>query len=345
MWGSPPRAVKQRKVKQRPHEGRTRGSKDLMEAKVGSKAGSEGRNAEQAHLSMIKEENEKDNGNDDEEYDDDDEEEEDEDDDDDDDDADEDKWPRSECWEVKYSPTLTSSPGESNVLRVHRVRSDVDYVEREHSPCNEIMSEAKESRLFNNNSTITNYNSSSSAVENIHYHQVKSCNNGRVPFNSVTSDFASHVSSTHTSTESSTTLHNAALSIDTNDDEEDDWNFGTHFQNQVNKERERLEAHIMKEDLEHQPEYENTLGVYDASSSNSCRNLSKSTSQPSRSYSYPSPSQYHHKKLHHAKRRHTMDATQTITVTDVDCHQVKITFLESASDSGFFKPPSGNRTG
>jgi len=44
-----------------------------------------------------------------------------------------DKWHHSsECWEVKCPSG--GSPGDGHVLRVHRVRSDVDYHERELSP-------------------------------------------------------------------------------------------------------------------------------------------------------------------------------------------------------------------
>lgn len=289
LWGSPPRAIKQRKVKQSQHSSRSRGEvKDKSERSKSKKSRKE--------LCMIKEENEKRE-----------EEEEDDDDVEDDDEEDEDKWSSSECWEVKYSPTLTSSPGEPNVLRVHRVRSDIDYVDRELSPCNDILSEKKEHQ-FNNNNIKSSNNNIYSGADN---HQTTAY------------DLSTH-STTATSNSSSNTPLSRRLS---NEDDEEDWNFGTSYQNQVNKERERLEAQILKEDLE-------------------CQQSEMSQCHPGSSQqSYTNADQYHHKKLHHAKRRNTLDTAQNITITDVNCHQVKVTFVESASGQGFFKEMQTARTG
>uniref|UniRef100_A0A0B7BCF8 C2 domain-containing protein n=2 Tax=Arion vulgaris TaxID=1028688 RepID=A0A0B7BCF8_9EUPU len=268
----------------------------------------------------------------------------DEDDDDDDDEVDDDKWPRSECWEVKFSPTLAFSPGESNVLRVHRVRSDVDYVERDHSPCKELTSESKD-RLGNNNSTITNYNCNSE-TELFTCHGKNLANNTAIFNNAQTDSRNNNISCTQTRTDSNMTANQEnPQNIIANENDGDDWNFGTHFQIQVNKERERLEAQILKEDMIHDQEETSTNDACGTSSSyeNNIRN--KSTSQHTRSYSYSSPIQYHHKKLHHAKRRHTMDTHHKVTVTDVDLNEVKVTFLESSSENGFFKPFTDSTTG
>lgn len=342
MWGSPPRAMKERRVKQKSQEGRTRASKNIVGVKSNTVTNNEGNRSDAEHLLMLKKKHGKNNCNDDDEDEDEEEEEEDEDDDEDDDEEDDeiddDKWPSSDCWEVKYSPTLTSSPGESNVLRVHRIRSDIDYVERDHSPCSEIISDSKE-RLFNNNSTNTNYNS-----KNVKQ-QVKDLTRSSTDTHSTNSDLRNHnISTTFASVESNHTAvnHDTSQNLLMHEDEEDDWNFSTHFHNEVNKERERLEAQILKDGVDHQQE-ETLQG--EALCTNSDCNIFSHKPQHTRSYSYCSPSQYHHKKLHHAKRRHTFDTEQKITVTDVDCNRIKVTFLESTSESGFFKPSTMTRTG
>ncbi|KAI8796933.1 M-phase phosphoprotein 8 [Biomphalaria glabrata] len=305
LWGSPPRPIKERKVKPKKREGRTRCNKESRDQKEKSKSDEVARKKSRKELAVIKEENEKSRH-----------EEEDEDEEEDDDD---DKWSTSDCWEVKYSPALTSSPGEHNVLRVHRVRSDVDYNERELSPAHDTSTNKDNS--LNNNSIYK-------LSENLNHSQACA-----QPGES--QDSASHCRLTNTKE----TQRAPPFRRYSNDDDEDDWNFSTKFHNQVNKERERMEAQILKEDLEHQQQEEKD--------SRSCPGGSSSSNirDHPRSASYSSPDQYHHKKLHHAKRRNTLDSSHSITVTDVDCNHVKITFVESPSGHGFFKEMQNARTG
>ncbi|KAH9499572.1 hypothetical protein Btru_074165, partial [Bulinus truncatus] len=309
LWGSPPRPVKERKVKQIKRDIRTRGLKDSKDQTDKSESGM-AKKKSRKELSVIKEENEK-RRNEDEEDDDDEEEEE--------EDDDDDKWSSTDCWAVKYSPALTSSPGEPNVLRVHRVRSDVDYSEREASPPHDTPTR-KDSPLNNNIYMF---------ADSIHHSQGlyvnETCNQ--------TTESQDVISQGHPAP-TDILSENQPSRRCSHDDDEDDWNFGTKFQNQVNRERERLEAQILKE----QQLQEESIFQTNAKGS------SVSRDHP-RSNSYSSPDQYHHKKLHHAKRRNTLDSSQNITVTDVDCHQIKITFVESASGHGFFKEMQTARTG
>lgn len=343
MWGSPPRSLRPQKAKQKILNGARHGASDVGEGR--SSSANEGKNNKvdkRKLLSVISEHTEDGDGSnmDCDEDDDDDEEVDDEDDEDDGEDEDEDKWSNSDCWEVKHSLTPASSPGEGNVLRVHRVRSDADYVERDVSPGNDAATDNKDKLSNNNNNNYINKYGGSSVAGSLRCQNSHA--NSRGICRKTVHNLRTHSnSSSHISTETAS-QQNLELMTD-NDEDQDDWNFGTHFRNQVNKERERLEAHMLKDNFDHEKDVKLDTEKCDI---NRCsNNNSKCSLHPARSYSYSNPDEYHHKKLHHAKRRHTVDSSQRITVTDVDCHQVKITFLESASHNGFFKPPTETRTG
>lgn len=314
MWGSPPRAVKQQKENEKHHKcsknkaGGDRNSRSTVNNGQNKKKSSN-------YLSAVEEASNTRDGckSDDEEQDDDDESME----------GNEDAWSRSDCWEVKS--TSTSSPRESNVLRVHRVRSDAESEEQRHNLCETDLN----CNLYKNNNNLSNCDSHVSD-ENANC-QIRESINRNIFINSLNDLRTPNKTCTNTVSANYLSCQENAHNAGKVDDEQDDWTFGTNFHNQVNTERKRLEEQLLKEDAER--ELENHKQDDDAA------NVIAARVHHSRSYS--SPDQYHHKKLHHAKRRrYTMDMQQKIMVTDVDHNQVKVTFLESASHTGFFRPSS-----
>ncbi|BFZ18055.1 hypothetical protein BsWGS_21094 [Bradybaena similaris] len=314
MWGSPPRAVKQQKENEKHHKcsknkaGEDRSS--LSSVSIGQKK----KKSSNYHSAVEKTSNTRDGcKTDDEEQDDDDESME----------GNEDAWSRSDCWEVK-SPS-TSSPRESNVLRVHRVRSDADAEEHRNNHCATDLNW----NLYKNNNNVSNCDSHVSD-ENANC-QIRESINRNIFINSLNELRTPNKACANTASTNYISCQENAHNAGKADDEQDDWTFGTNFHNQVNTERKRLEAQLLKEDAER--ELENHKQDDDAA------NVIAARVHHSRSYS--SPDQYHHKKLHHAKRRrYTTDMQQKIMVTDVNHNQVKVTFLESASHTGFFRPSS-----
>uniref|UniRef100_A0A0B6YA60 Chromo domain-containing protein n=1 Tax=Arion vulgaris TaxID=1028688 RepID=A0A0B6YA60_9EUPU len=327
MWGSPPRALTRQKMKEK-----LRGCRSIDDHEGDNSRGDDIDDCKKNRTKRLSDMLEK-NGNDDEE-----EEEEEEEEHADEEDNDDDKWSSSDCWEVKSSSIITPSPGECNVLRVHRVRSDVDYVDLEHSPRSDIL----DSKIFNNNNNNTstannndNINNLSKSSDMIENSNKKMNDNSCVTSNTSLHDLRNHdTSSTHARANIIMVSHQ-----NTNQDElsndVDDWNFSSDFHHQVNKERRRLEAQILKEDVDREKGNNTSTETNTICSQNTTTN---NISTKNELQNYSRPDQYHHKKLHHAKRRHTLESSQKITVTDVDHNQIKVTFLESDSLNGFFRP-------
>ncbi|XP_012936857.1 M-phase phosphoprotein 8 [Aplysia californica] len=371
LWGSPPRALKPRKVKRK----HVYCDKDSADESLTGQETYEGEEEKKSNksLSMILEENkanihrqtsrkncdtlEDEVGTAEEDMEEEEEEEEME------EEEEDDKWPNSDCWEVKCSSTSTSSLGESHVLRVHRIRSDVDYVEREHSPCKDAMCDKDNSQCNGKDnsdprlgqalnlsaSDLIDAKQNSTEANAAKYDHINNNLNHYCP----SSLSSSRVVPTAQATSSDSTLSKLL----TSEDVADDWNFSSQFESQMNRERQRLEAHILKEE---QDTVEKTSDNSTTFKSNTTATASTPTTPTASSKSLPSPSPggtaqhgrcysssepYQHKKLHHARRRHTTDTSRPIIVTDVKCHKVNVTFVESFSHQGFFKQAEANRTG